>query len=70
MNSILFLTNAYPDFDSSYRGIFIKQMASFLQRDGYKISVVTPKIYKGSSHFEEQKGIKVYRFPFFQEINS
>jgi glycosyltransferase involved in cell wall biosynthesis len=65
MNSILFLTNAYPDFDSSYRGIFIKKMASFLQRDGYEISVVTPKIYKGSKYFEDQKGIKVYRFPFF-----
>jgi glycosyltransferase involved in cell wall biosynthesis len=65
MHSILFLTNAYPDFDSSYRGIFIKQMASFLRGDGYKICVVTPKIYEGSRHFEEQNGIKVYRFPFF-----
>jgi glycosyltransferase involved in cell wall biosynthesis len=62
---ILFLTNAYPDFDSSYRGIFIKKMASFLRSDGYKISVVTPKIYKGSRYFEGQNRIKVYRFPFF-----
>jgi len=64
-NSILFITNAYPDFESSYRGIFIKKMASLLQEEGYQISVVTPKIYKGSHHFEEQDGIKVYRFPFF-----
>ncbi len=63
--SILFLTNAYPDFESSYRGIFIKKMAELLQGDGYEISVVTPKIYKGSHYFEEQNGIKVYRFPFF-----
>jgi len=63
--SVLFLTNAYPDFDSSYRGIFIKKMASFLRGDGYRICLVTPKIYKGSRHFEEQNGIKVYRFPFF-----
>ncbi len=62
---ILFLTNAYPDFNDSYRGIFIKKMASLLQKDGYQISVVTPKIYKGSHYFEEQDGIKVYRFPFF-----
>jgi glycosyltransferase involved in cell wall biosynthesis len=62
---ILFLTNAYPDFMDSYRGIFIKKMASLLQKDGYQISVVTPKIYKGSRYFEEQDGIKVYRFPFF-----
>jgi glycosyltransferase involved in cell wall biosynthesis len=64
-NSILFLTNAYPDFKDSYRGIFIKKMASLLQKDGYQISIVTPKIYKGSHYFEEQNGIKIYRFPFF-----
>jgi glycosyltransferase involved in cell wall biosynthesis len=63
--SILFLTNAYPDFENSYRGIFIKKMAELLQGDGYEVSVVTPKIYKGSRYFEEQNGIKVYRFPFF-----
>ena len=63
--SVLFLTNAYPDFDSSYRGIFIKKMASLLKEEGYQISVVTPKIYRGSPYFEEQDGIKVYRFPFF-----
>ncbi len=64
-NSILFLTNAYPDFESSYRGIFIKKMATLLEEEGYKISVVTPKIYGGSHYFEEQNGINVYRFPFF-----
>jgi glycosyltransferase involved in cell wall biosynthesis len=62
---ILFLTNAYPDFDSSYRGIFIKKMASLLKADGYDIAVVTPKIYKKSRYVEEQNGMKIYRFPFF-----
>jgi len=62
---ILFLTNAYPDFDSSYHGIFIKKMASLLKTDGYDIAVVTPKIYKESRTVEEQDGMKVYRFPFF-----
>jgi L-malate glycosyltransferase len=62
---ILLLTNAYPDFDSSYRGIFIKKMAELLRDDGYEVSVVTPKIYAGSHYYEEQNGIKVYRFPFF-----
>jgi len=62
---ILFLTNAYPDFNDSYRGIFIQKMASLLQKDGYRIFVVTPKIYKGSHYFEEQNEIKVCRFPFF-----
>jgi len=64
-SSILFLTNAYPDFDSSYRGIFIKQLAELLQKEGYEISVVTPKIYKGSPYFEKQNGMGIYRFPFF-----
>jgi glycosyltransferase involved in cell wall biosynthesis len=63
--SILFLTNAYPDFDSSYRGHFIKRMANQLQAEGYQITVVTPKIYTNSRHFEEQNGMGVYRFPFF-----
>jgi len=61
---ILFLTNAYPDFKSSYRGIFIKKMAVLLKDEGYKIYIVTPKIYKESLYFEDQDGIKVYRFPF------
>ena len=63
-NSILFLTNAYPDFDSSYRGIFIKKMAELLHADGYELSVVTPKIYAKSRYYEQHNGIKVYRFPF------
>jgi glycosyltransferase involved in cell wall biosynthesis len=63
--SILFLTNAYPDFESSYRGIFVKKMATLLKKEGYHISVVTPKIYKESHSFEVQDGINVYRFPFF-----
>jgi L-malate glycosyltransferase len=63
--SILFLTNAYPDFEGSNRGIFIKEMVFLLQKEGYQISVVTPKIYRKSHCFEDQKGIKVYRFPFW-----
>ena len=63
--SICFVTNAYPDFDSSGRGMFIKQMALFLMECGYQISVVTPKIYEKSHYVEEQEGIRVYRFPFF-----
>jgi len=63
--SVLFITNAYPDFSSSYRGVFIKKLVKLLQNEGYQISVVTPKIYRGSRYSEEQDGIKVYRFPFF-----
>jgi len=63
--SICFITNAYPDFNSSGRGMFIKQMALLLEESGYQISVVTPKIYEKSHYVEEQEGIRVYRFPFF-----
>lgn len=63
--SICFITNAYPDFNSSGRGMFIKQMALLLEESGYRISVVTPKIYEKSHFVEEQEGIRVYRFPFF-----
>ncbi len=62
---VLFLTNAYPDFDSSYRGIFIRKLALLLREEGFQISIVTPKIYKGSRYFERRGGIDVYRFPFF-----
>ena len=62
--SILFLTNAYPDFESSYRAVFIKKMAHLLKNNGYEISVVTPKIYKGSRYFENQNGVRIFRFPF------
>jgi glycosyltransferase involved in cell wall biosynthesis len=65
MRSILFITNAYPDFDSSYRGIFIKKMAMLLQQRGYDLTVLTPKIYRKSHYSENQNGIRVYRFPFF-----
>lgn len=63
--SVLFITNAYPDFESSSRGIFIKKMASLLQREGDEITILTPKIFKKSHYTESQDGIKVYRFPFF-----
>jgi glycosyltransferase involved in cell wall biosynthesis len=63
-NSVLFLTNSYPDFDSSYRAVFIKKMAHLLKVNGYEISVVTPKIYKDSHYLENQNGVRVFRFPF------
>ena len=40
-------------------------MATLLKDEGYHISIVTPKIYKKSRYFENQDGLKVYRFPFF-----
>ena len=39
-------------------------MAHLVKKNGYEISVVTPKIYKGSRYFENQNGVRVFRFPF------
>ena len=50
---------------SSYRGIFIKRTALQLQSEGWKVSVVTPKIFRESEYFEEEKGVRIFRFPFF-----
>jgi L-malate glycosyltransferase len=63
--SICFLTNTYPDFDASYRGIFIKRMAGSLHGEGYGVTVVTPKIYRDSRSVEKRESACVYRFPFF-----
>ena len=63
--SVLLLSNAYPDFPTSYRGVFIKTIASELKADGWEVHVVTPKIYRKSNFIEVQEGIQVLRFPFF-----
>jgi glycosyltransferase involved in cell wall biosynthesis len=65
--SILFLTGAYPDFDTSYRGIFIQKIVLSLREEGYQISIVTPKIYNKSPSYEKQNGIRIYRFPFLSK---
>ncbi len=65
--SLCFLTNAYPDFESSARGIFVKKMALFFTKEGYRICVVTPKIFQRSPTFEDLEGVKIYRFPFFSQ---
>jgi glycosyltransferase involved in cell wall biosynthesis len=63
--SILLLTNAYPDFPSSYRGVFIKKIAFLFKVEGWEVYVVTPKIYRKSDYVEVQEGVRVFRFPFF-----
>ncbi|MFQ5843181.1 MAG: glycosyltransferase, partial [Thermodesulfobacteriota bacterium] len=66
--SICFLTNAYPDEEGSYRGIFVKGLAERLIRRGYEISVVTPRIFRKSVLREcSSGGLRVRRFPFWSE---
>lgn len=64
MKSVLLLTNAYPDFHGSYRGEFIRKMAFFLDKEGYRCCVVTPKLYKGSRLHEREGSVEIYRYPF------
>ncbi len=42
-------------------------MAELLQKEGYKVSIVTPKIYKNSRYSEDKGETKIYRFPFFAQ---
>ena len=63
-NAVLFLTNTYPDSPASTRGKFIEKMATLLQKEGFPIFVVTPKVFRGTAYAEEQNGLRIYRFPF------
>ncbi len=65
--NICFITASYPDYEGSYRGSFIKKIVSLLKRDGYRISIVTPRIFSKSKLTEIHEGEKIYRFPFFSE---
>jgi len=62
--AILFLTQAYPDFEGSCRGIFIRNHVDDLVSHGYFITVVTPRIYKKSKKKEKLRNVFIYRFYF------
>src|SRR5271157_4245339 len=61
---VLLVTTSYPDFSGSQRGIFIRQLCLELIKNELEVVVLTPKILKDSAYFEEDGGIKVYRFWF------
>ncbi len=61
---ICFLTQAFPDFEGAYRGIFVKNLAGYIVSQGYRVVVVTPRIYKTSKKQESEGGLKVCRFFF------
>lgn len=61
------LTTSYPDFPGSYRGIFVWRAVHGLIERGYKISVVTPKLFRKSKSFEDNGEERIYRFPFLSE---
>ncbi len=61
---VLLITTSYPDFPGSQRGIFIRKLCLELMKNGLDVLVLTPRILSQSSYFEDDSGIKVYRFWF------
>ncbi|MBW1981224.1 MAG: glycosyltransferase family 4 protein [Deltaproteobacteria bacterium] len=64
---ICFLTSSFPDYQGSYRGIFVWRAAQKLMERGYRVKVVTPRLFKRSKRCEVFAGVPVYRFPFLSE---
>ena len=61
---VLLITTSYPDIQGSQRGIFIRKLCIELIKNGLEVVVLTPKILSQSAYFEDDSGIKVYRFWF------
>lgn len=65
--AVCVLTTSYPDYPGSYRGIFVWRAVQELVERGYRISVVTPKLFAKSKSFEDNGEERIYRFPFLSE---
>jgi glycosyltransferase involved in cell wall biosynthesis len=61
---VLLVTTSYPDYPGSQRGIFIRKLCLELIKNGLDVLVLTPRILSQSAYFEDDSGIKVYRFWF------
>jgi len=61
---VLMITTSYPDCEGSNRGIFIRRLCRELVGQGVHVVVLTPRIFRQSPLFEEEAGIKVYRFGY------
>jgi L-malate glycosyltransferase len=61
---VLLVTTSYPDFPGSQRGNFIRKLCIHLRQNGLDVLVLTPRILMQSAYFEDDSGIKVYRFWF------
>jgi len=64
---VCFVTQTFPDWAGSPRGVFIKRLADLLQARGVAVAVVAPRMLRGSPEREVIEGIPVYRFPFFSD---
>jgi glycosyltransferase involved in cell wall biosynthesis len=61
---VLLVTTSYPDFTGSQRGNFIRKLCIHLRQTGLDVLVLTPRILQKSAWFEEDSGVKIYRFWF------
>ena len=62
--SICFLSQAFPDDEKAYRGIFIKNLAKHLGDNGFQVVVITPRIFKWSKKREHEGNVEIFRFAF------
>jgi len=61
---VLVVTNAYPDFDDSYHGVFVRKTVIDMAGRGWRSHVLVPRIYRGSLPYQECPTHTVRRFWF------
>ncbi|MBW7998195.1 MAG: glycosyltransferase family 4 protein [Candidatus Glassbacteria bacterium] len=62
--SVLVLTNAYPDYEGSYHGIFVRRTAEELGSLGWHSRILVPRVFPQSLSTESFPSHSVGRFPF------
>ena len=58
------ITNAYPDYEGSYHGIFVRRTVEDMAERGWLSHVLAPRIFKQSEPFKEYPTHTVTRFLF------
>jgi len=61
---VCILTSSFPRFAGDSAGIFISHLAIALVKKGVNIEIICPHD-NGCSFYEEIKGVKIRRFPYF-----
>ena len=64
------VSNAYPDFEGSYHGIFVRRIAEDMAAKGYFSHLVVPRIFSKSAPFElyPTHSVSRFRFPSAQKL--
>ena len=58
------ITNAYPDYEGSYHGLFVQRTVQDMAGRGWLSHVLVPRIFKQSEPFSQHADHTVTRFPF------